>query len=149
MARSPKLMIAASLLLMGSMAAPAAARQQQDPPEKDPRKTVTNAGPIVPSLEGTDVFFAIGQDTVFEANILHHAIAFQNFVDVLDLERQSRLLRSGRRAKTFALSISGTPAVRIRMLEAVSRPVRTPSWMPRGNVQLLWARDLPQVVETI
>lgn len=149
MARSPKLIIAVSLLLMVALAAPAVARQQEDPPEKDPRKTVTNAGPIVPFLEGTDVFFALGQDTVFEANILHHAIAFQNFVDILDLDRQTRLLRSGRRAKNLAFSVSGTPAVRLRMLEAVSRPVRTPSWMPRGNVQLLWARDVQQVVETI
>ena len=31
------------------------------------------------------------------------------------------------------------------MLEAVSRPVRTPSWMPRGNVQLIWVRNLAPV----
>jgi hypothetical protein len=113
----------------------------------DARKTVTNAGPIVPFLEGTDVFMAAGQDTVFEADIVHHAIAFQTFADVLDLDRQAKRIESGRRPRLFAISISGTPAVRMRMLEQVSRPVRTPSWMPRGNIQLLWVRGAPEVAD--
>ena len=37
---------------------------------------------------------------------------------------------------------SGTPAVRIRMLRDRSAPVRTPSYMPRGNFQFLWVRGL-------
>jgi hypothetical protein len=33
---------------------------------------VTNAGPIIPFLEGTDVFFSLRRDTVFEADIMPH-----------------------------------------------------------------------------
>lgn len=129
---------------MAAQAAPCAAEQPAQA-QDDGRKTVTNAGPIVPFLEGTDVFFAVGQDTVFEADIMHHGIAFQTFSDVLDLDRQARELATRKRPSPFAFSVSGTPGVRVRMLEAVSRPVRTPSWMPRGNVQLIWVRNLAPV----
>jgi hypothetical protein len=106
------------------------------------RTTVTNAGPLVPFLEGTDVFFALRQDTVFEADMRPHLVAFQNFSDLIDITEQAR--RAGG-PKRFALSITGTPAVRIRMFDQVSRPVRTPSYMPRGNVQLIWARNLSPI----
>jgi hypothetical protein len=56
-------------------------------------------------------------DRVFEADILHHAIAFQNFVDVLDLDRQTERIRARKRPRLFAVSVSGMPAVRLRMLE--------------------------------
>jgi hypothetical protein len=106
--------------------AAAVVAQAQPPAEpadrpRDPRPTVTNAGPLIPFLEGTDVFFALREDTVFEADILPHLVGFQNFTDVLDIEEQARRDRP----KTVAFSFSGTPAVRLRMFEQVSRPVRT------------------------
>jgi hypothetical protein len=45
-----------------------------------------------------------------------------------------------------SLVFSGTPAVRIRMLPVRSAPVRTPSYMPRGNFQFLRVRGLKDVV---
>ena len=125
------------------------ASAQGDPPKAaggagdDARPTVTNAGPLIPFLEGTDVFVSLREDTVFEADILPHFVAFQNFSDVIDIAEQSRRAATG--VKTFAVSISGTPAVRIRMFDQVSRPVRTPSYMPRGNFQLIWARNVAAV----
>jgi hypothetical protein len=110
---------------------------------QDARPTVTNAGPLIPFLEGTDVFFALREDTVFEADIRPHLVGFQNFTDILDIEEQA--LRD--RPKTFAFSFSGTPAVRLRMFEQVSRPVRTPSYMPRGQAQMIWARNLSPVAQ--
>jgi hypothetical protein len=103
---------------------------------------VTNAGSVIPFLEGTDVFFAAHEDTVFEADILPHLVVFQDFSDVLDLREQMDRVGG---PKTFGVSVSGTPAVRIRMFDQVSRPVRTPSYMPRGNVQLIWARNVSAV----
>jgi hypothetical protein len=73
-------------------------------------------------------------------------VVFQNFSDVLDIRAQSRRAGSPR---TFGMSISGTPAVRIRMFDQVSSPVRTPSYMPRGNVQLLWARNVSAVATAV
>jgi hypothetical protein len=104
-------------------------------------ETLTNAGPLIPFLEGTDVFFAAGKDTVFEADILPHLVVVQNYSGVLDIERQRALNLQGR-ARRFAWSVSGTTGVRLRMFDQVSRPVRTPSYMPRGNVQFIWVRNV-------
>ena len=75
---------------------------------------------------------------MLEADIFPHLVVYQNFSDLVDIDK----LAQGRRLRNFAVSISGTPAVRIRMLRETSNPVRTPSYMPRGNFQLLWARNL-------
>ena len=110
-----------------------------------PRSTETNQPPIIPFLEGTDVFWTIqGDDPTFpnllEADLFPHLVASQNFSSTLDVVEQSR--RGIRRFKEFSYSISGTPAVRLRMLRDVSAPVRTPSYMPRVNAQFLWTRGL-------
>jgi hypothetical protein len=117
--------------------------------------TETNRGPIIPFLEGTDVFWTVfAGDPIgtlpeevenffpyrLEADIFPHLVVFQNFTDVLDVRRQAE--RGVEGLKEVSWSISGTPAVRIRMLPITSAPVRTPSYMPRGNVQVLWARGL-------
>ena len=115
--------------------------------------TETNRAPIIPFLEGTDVFWtivkkdALDADAVFfpnklEANIFPHLVAYQNFSDVLDINRQAARAELGKGVKEFSLAFSGTPAVRIRMLRDRSAPVRTPSYMPRGNFQFLWVRGL-------
>jgi hypothetical protein len=118
--------------------------------------TETNRAPIIPFLEGTDVFWtlvkkdALDDRPVFfpnklEANIFPHLVFYQNFTDILDIDRQAT--RAARRdgdrdVKETAMVFSGTPAVRIRMLRDRSAPVRTPSYMPRGNFQFLWLRGL-------
>jgi hypothetical protein len=118
--------------------------------------TETNRAPIIPFLEGTDVFWtvvkkdALDDEAVFfpnklEANIFPHLVFYQNFTDILDIDRQAE--RAARRTgdrdvKETAMVFSGTPAVRIRMLRDRSAPVRTPSYMPRGNFQFLWVRGI-------
>jgi hypothetical protein len=107
--------------------------------------TETNRAPIIPFLESTDVFWTLrGGDAWvpyrLEANIFPHLVVYQNFSDVLDIEQQIR--RGVTRVRERAISISGTPAVRVRMLRETSAPVRTPSYMPRGNLQLLLVRGL-------
>ena len=84
---------------------------------------------------GSDVF-----PNRLEADLFPHLVASQNFSSTLDVVAQSR--RGVERFKEFSYSISGTPAVRLRMLRAVSAPVRTPSYMPRVNAQFLWTRGL-------
>ena len=109
------------------------------------RSTETNQPPIIPFLEGTDVFWTIQSDdptfpNLLEADLFPHLVASQNFSSTLDAVAQSR--RGVRGFKEFSYSISGTPAVRLRMLRDVSAPVRTPSYMPRVNAQFLWTRGL-------
>jgi hypothetical protein len=128
---------AGCLVFCGVMLATEAQAQER------PNTAETNAQPIVPFLEGTDVFTAFRDDTRFEANIFPHLFAFQNYSDLLDVERQTARAAAGDgRARRFAIAISGTPAVRIRMFNERSAPVRTPSYMPRGNFQIIWARNL-------
>lgn len=101
--------------------------------------TETNRGSIIPFLEGTDVFMTSDDGVVFEANIQPHLVGFQNFTDSLEVSKQ----------KSVSVSISGTPGVRIRMFTSTSRPVRTPSYQPRVNVQLLWIRDRDRVTSSL
>ena len=113
-----------------------------------PGTTETNQPPIIPFLESTDVFWTVqrGSDgdpsfpNLLEADLFPHLVASQNFSSTLDIAEQSR--RGLKRFKEFSYSISGTPAVRIRMLRDISAPVRTPSYMPRVNAQFLWTRGL-------
>lgn len=141
-----KAVAARTLVLTLALAVPwSAAAQDPVPAPRNERPTVTNPGQLIPFLEGTDVFFALREDTIFEADIMPHLIAYQNFSDLVDINEQSRRA-GGRGVKRFAFSASGTPAVRLRMFESVSNPVRTPSYMPRGNVQFIWARNVDAVV---
>ncbi len=119
-------------------AVPAPSSQEPAAPaQAEPSRTVTetNRGSIIPFLEGTDVFITSDDGVVFEANIQPHLVGFQNFTDSLDVTRR----------KSVSVSISGTPGVRIRMFTSTSRPVRTPSYQPRVNVQLLWIRDRDRI----
>lgn len=136
--------LAAALCLIPLCPGRTLAQDANDDDGANARTTLTNAGPLVPFLEGTDVFFALREDTVFEADIMPHMVGYQNFTDLIDIGEQAR--RAGG-PKRFAISITGTPAVRLRMFDQVSRPVRTPSYMPRGNVQLIWARNLSRVAQ--
>lgn len=149
-----------AIVALGLLSLPVSAQSQtQAAPQSPsaPDTTETNRGAIMPFLEGTDVFWTLWRfedlrptpgsssepsrffPTKLEADIFPHLVVAQNFTDVVDIDRQAS--RGADRVKEFAYSISGTPAVRIRMLRDVSAPVRTPSFMPRVNVQFLWARN--------
>jgi hypothetical protein len=90
--------------------------------------------PIIPFLEGTDVFVSNDKNVRFEAAIYPHLVGYQNFSDLVN----ARVKQS---AKQFFWVITGTPAVRLRMFQSESAPVRTPSYMPRGSVQLIYSVD--------
>ena len=71
--------------------------------------TETNQPPIIPFLEGTDVFWTVqrgtGGDSTFpnrlEADLFPHLVATQNFSSTLDIAAQSR--RGARRFKEFSV----------------------------------------------
>jgi hypothetical protein len=108
------------LALLLLIAAPAHARQQA--PEADRRQ-------IVPFLGSTYVFRSVPvADIRFEADIQPNLVIRQNFADKLVIDESL----TGR--PRYAYSISGSPRVRLRMIEADSAPVRTPSYMPKATV---------------
>jgi hypothetical protein len=102
---------------------------------------------VMPFLEGTDVFVSNVGGTLFEANIFPHLVVWQNFTDAISVQElrpvsekpDVRAERVKANLQRIRWSISGTPAVRIRMFHEVSNPVRTPSYMPRVNIQMFWA----------
>ena len=112
----------------------------------------TPAASTIPFLEGTDVFWTVYGESALEdrfwpyrleADLFPHLVVQQDYTKLLDVDRQETAVASGRGLKRFAYAISGTPAVRLRMLRSASAPVRTPSYMPRGNFQVFWL-DLPE-----
>lgn len=90
----------------------------------------------IPFLETTDVFLSTLDGLRFEAQLFPHLVIFENL---------DELGTSSSRSRFF--SVTGTPAVRLRMFNAKSKPVRTPSYMPRVNVQMLFAPRLAREVK--
>ena len=144
-------MYALLLSLAIGVGVPAAAHAQQIPPAD---ATETNRPPIIPFLEGTEVYWTLQSGdgdrarfpSALEGDIFPHLVVYQNFTDVIDIDAQ-QLRGRDRYPRVRDFDSSGTPAVRLRMTRNVSRPVRTPLYMPRGNFQILWARGLKDNVQ--
>jgi hypothetical protein len=95
---------------------------------------------VVPFLEGTKVFVnAPRGDIKFEADIQPNLVVSQNFSDKLVIEES--LAPPGQPLRwRVAYSLVGTPRVRLRMLDERSAPVRTPSYMPKGTLMVMFFR---------
>ncbi|MCC7180467.1 MAG: hypothetical protein IT177_18960 [Acidobacteria bacterium] len=59
-----------------------------------------------------------------------------------NVSRQLERVMRPERPRVFAFSVFGTFMVRLRMFDTTSSPVRTPSYMPKGTVQLAWLKNL-------
>jgi hypothetical protein len=59
-----------------------------------------------------------------------------------NVSRQLERVLDPGRPRVFAYSVYGTFLVRLRMFDTTSSPVRTPSYMPKGTVQLAWLKNL-------
>ena len=87
--------------------------------------------------DGTYVFQHIpNSDLVFEAQIAPRII----IVDSIGKATRSVLLEG--KAPVWGYQVSATPMVRLRMFAETSNPVRTPSYMPKGTVQLARFRNV-------
>ncbi len=95
---------------------------------------------VVPFLEGTKVFVNVPRASIrFEADIQPHLVVSQNFSDKLVIEES--LTSEGEPGRwRVAYSVVGTPRVRLRMLDERSAPVRTPSYMPKGTLMMMFFR---------
>jgi hypothetical protein len=93
---------------------------------------------VVPFLDGTYVFVDLPKDDIrFEADIQPNFVIRQTFSDQLNTDT---VLDERKVVKAF--SIVGTPRVRLRMFDARSAPVRTPSYMPKGSFTAIFLRGV-------
>jgi hypothetical protein len=87
--------------------------------------------------DGTYFFnHAPDTDLVFEGQIAPRILILDSIADAAD-----RVLEGGTH---WGFSVSTTPMVKLRMFSEASNPVRTPSYMPKGNVQLVRMRNLSE-----
>ena len=86
--------------------------------------------------DGTYVFQHIPHsDLVFEGQIAPRII----IVDSISRATRNVLLES--KAPVWSYQVSTTPMVKLRMFDQTSNPVRTPSYMPKANVQFAKFRN--------
>lgn len=89
------------------------------------------------NADGTYVFNHIpNSHLVFEGQIAPRIIIYDSIADA------ATLVLDGSKAPVWGWQASATPMVRLRMFNEVSNPVRTPSYMPKGTVQLMRLRNL-------
>ena len=122
-----------TVLFMASVASSALAQQASAP-----------VGPFVFAAndkvslkpDGSYLFNHTDGGLVFEAQIAPDVRIVDNFGSALE-----RVLGKDR-PRVFAYSVYGTFLTRLRMFDEASNPVRSPSYMPKGTVQLAWLRNL-------
>jgi hypothetical protein len=91
--------------------------------------------------DGTYVFNHVpGSDLVFEGQIAPRIIIIDSIADAA-----GRVLGGGAH---WGWQVSATPMVRLRMFDETSSPVRTPSYMPKGTIQIVRMRNVSRVPET-
>ena len=78
-------------------------------------------------------------DLVFEGQIAPRIIILDSIADAA-----GRVLSGGAH---WGWQLSTTPMVKLRMFDETSSPVRTPSYMPKGTVQLVRMRNLSRADE--
>jgi len=111
------------------LSAPAAAQET-------PLVARSGARPLL-QPDGTYVFQHIpNSDLVFEGQIAPRIIV----VDSIG-KATRRVLVEGKPA-AWGYQVSTTPMVRLRMFREASSPVRTPSYMPKGTIQIARFRNL-------
>src|SRR5215213_11406456 len=87
--------------------------------------------------DGTYVFqHAPHSDLVFEAQIAPRIIILDS------IGRATRDVLVEGKPSVWGYQVSATPMVRLRMFDETSNPVRTPSYMPKGNLQIVRFRNL-------
>lgn len=87
--------------------------------------------------DGTYVFqHAPNSDLVFEGQIAPRIIIVDS------IGRATRNVLGGDKSATWGYQVSTTPMVKLRMFNETSNPVRTPSYMPKGNFQLARFRNV-------
>jgi hypothetical protein len=93
--------------------------------------------------DGTYVFQHIPHsDLVFEGQIAPRII----IVDSIGNATTRVLLEE--KAPAWGYQVSATPMVRLRMFDETSNPVRTPSYMPKGTVQLARFRNVSETTDS-
>ncbi len=121
-----RIVIAAGFLLL------VAPLHAQDSPVIAP----VNSRPQI-ETDGTYLFQHIPHsDIVFEAQIAPRVIIKDS------IGRAAKDVLANETKSAWGWQASATPMVRLRMFDQASNPVRTPSYMPKGTVQVAWLKNL-------
>lgn len=124
-----KLLICPGLLAVLAAAAPALAQDT-------PFVAESGSRPLL-RPDGTYVFNHLpNSDLVFEAQIAPRIIIMDS------IGRATRRVLDSSKAPVWGYQLSTSPMVKLRMFDEASNPVRTPSYMPKGMVQLVRLRNL-------
>lgn len=106
--------------------------------------TASNTARPVIRPDGTYFFkSAPNADLVFEAQIAPRIIIMDSIRDAT-----ARLFDTASPAESvWGWQLSATPMVKLRMFNSVSSPVRTPSYMPKGTIQVARFRSLSSAAD--
>jgi hypothetical protein len=85
--------------------------------------------------DGSHLFQHTDGGLVFEAQVAPDVRVVDNFNRALE-----RVL-DDERPRVFAYAVFGTFLTRLRMFDEASNPVRTPSYMPKATIQLVWLKN--------
>ena len=137
-------LVLAMVLSWSGMASAQTGSQVQDKRTGDDHVTRQ----VVPFLEGSYLFRSNQPHVIFEAAVFPHLVFWQNFDDLIDARLPSKRNQTKRPWRQY-WAVSLTPGVRLKLLDAFSDPVRTPSYMPRADVQKLMAFGRESAVEAL
>jgi hypothetical protein len=85
---------------------------------------------------------------IFAAAIYPHLMLWQNFDTLIDARRQKQPSESSSWWRRY-WAVSLTPGVRLKMSDAFSEPVRTPSYLPRTDIQKITALGGPATMRSL
>jgi len=139
----------ASLVLAALLLWPGAARGQTPATGATPAADddhVTRQ--IIPFLEGSYLYKSNEPHVIFAAAIYPHLMLWQNFDSLIDARRAKHVSEPPSWWKQY-WAVSLTPGVRLKMSDAFSEPVRTPSYLPRADIQKMMALGRPAAVRSL
>ena len=128
-----------SISLVALLVFSGSARAQTTGQANDPPRTQSHViGQNIPFLEGSYLFKSNEHGVLFEAAVFPHLMFWQNFDSLIDgLQPEQTNKTASWWQRYWAVSL--TPGVRLKMVDAFSEPVHTPSYMPRIDVQKMTA----------
>jgi hypothetical protein len=103
---------------------------------------------IIPFLEGSYLYKSNEPHVIFAAAIYPHLVLWQNFDNLIDARRSKHVNESPSWWRQY-WAVSLTPGVRLKMSDAFSEPVRTPSYLPRADIQKMVALGRAAAVSSL
>lgn len=134
-----------AMLLLGSGVAYGQPQDGAPQPGRDDDHAIRQ---IIPFLEGSYLFWSNEKHVIVGAAIFPHLMFWQNFDSLIDARRPKHANDTSARWRQY-WAVSLTPGVRLKMSDAFSDPVRTPSYLPRVDIQKMMAFGRDNAVRSL